>query len=121
MHHHFNNIIALIDVNGIQAEGKIGFQSYWTAGITGLKLTGQSCYKTVGDVLIIFTGRMTMRCTNAAGVLEKDNLHMTALYVPTIKTLDKLDLIHGQAAGFKIANLQIFRVSSCPYAFVIPY
>lgn len=41
------------------------------------------------DVLMISCGEMTMRCLDAAEVLEKDNIHMAVLHVPTIKPLDK--------------------------------
>lgn len=42
-----------------------------------------------GDVLMISCGEMTMRCLDAAEVLEKDHIHVAVLHVPTIKPLDK--------------------------------
>lgn len=41
------------------------------------------------DVLLISCGEMTMRCLDAAEALEKDNIHVAVLHVPTIKPLDK--------------------------------
>lgn len=41
------------------------------------------------DVLMISCGEMTMRCLDAAETLEKDNIHVAVLHVPTIKPLDR--------------------------------
>lgn len=40
------------------------------------------------EVLFISTGMMTMRCLDAAKVLDQDGIHAAVLHVPTIKPLD---------------------------------
>ena len=40
------------------------------------------------DVLMISTGLMTMRCLDAAEVLEQEGIHAGVLHVPTVKPLD---------------------------------
>ena len=49
------------------------------------------------DTLVISSGLMTMRALEAADILEKDNLSIAVLHVPTIKPLDEATIL--QEAG----------------------
>ena len=46
-----------------------------------------------GDVLFISTGLMTMRALDTANILEKDNISVGVLHVPTIKPLDRMTIL----------------------------
>lgn len=46
------------------------------------------------DALMISTGLMTMRCLDAAEILEQDNIHVAVLHVPTIKPLDQETILN---------------------------
>jgi transketolase len=46
------------------------------------------------DVLLIASGFMTMRALEAAKLLEKDNIGVAVLHVPTIKPLDEASILN---------------------------
>ena len=54
------------------------------------------------DVLMISTGLMTMRCLDAAEILEKEGIRAGVLHVPTIKPLDIETIITEVTRGERL-------------------
>ena len=54
------------------------------------------------DVLVISTGFMTMRALDAAVALEKDNVDVAVLHVPTIKPLDTAKILEEARKGGRL-------------------